>query len=110
MLVACAESTSPPVAASGPQFERGAEVYAETCASCHGTDLQGTNKGPSHLSIVYEPNHHNDDSFRSAIANGSPQHHWPFGDMPAIEGLSADDVDAVIVYVRAEQERQGFEQ
>lgn len=29
--------------------------------------------------------------------------------MAAIEGLSDADVDAVIAYVRAEQERQGFE-
>ena len=90
-------------------MDRGAEVYAESCASCHGTDLRGTDKGPSHLSIVYEPNHHTDDSFRSAIANGAPQHHWSFGDMEPVEGLSDDDVEAVIAFVRAEQERQGFE-
>lgn len=84
-------------------------MYATSCASCHGADLGGTNKGPSHLSIVYEPNHHNDDSFRSAIANGAPQHHWTFGNMAAIEGLSDADVDFVIAYVRSEQQRQGFE-
>ncbi len=88
----------------------GAKVYAASCASCHGADLRGTDKGPSHLSIVYEPNHHGDDSFRSAIANGAAQHHWNFGDMPAVEGLSDADVDAVIGYIRAEQQRQGFEQ
>ena len=87
----------------------GAQVYAQTCASCHGDDLRGTDKGPSHLSIVYEPNHHTDDSFRSAIANGAPQHHWNFGDMQPVDGLSDDDVEAVIAFVRAEQERQGFE-
>ncbi len=94
---------------SSSPLDRGSEVYAETCASCHGTDLRGTDKGPSHLSIVYEPNHHTDESFRSAIANGAPQHHWDFGDMPAVGGLSDTDVEAVIAFVRAEQERQGFE-
>ena len=89
---------------------RGTEVYEQSCASCHGADLRGTDKGPSHLSNVYEPNHHTDDSFRSAIANGTPQHHWPFGDMPPVEGLSDDDVEAVIAFIRAEQERLGFEQ
>lgn len=88
---------------------RGAEVYRESCASCHGDDLRGTDKGPSHLSIVYEPSHHPDASFRSAIANGTPQHHWGFGDMPPIEGLSDADVEAVIGFVRAEQTRLGFE-
>ena len=108
-LAACASDDTEPADASASLLDRGAEVYAESCASCHGADLRGTDKGPSMLSIVYEPNHHTDDSFRSAIANGAPQHHWPFGDMEPVEGLSADDVEAVIAFVRAEQERQGFE-
>lgn len=96
--------------ASPTGSEPGAELYQSNCASCHGADLRGTDKGPSHLSIVYEPNHHGDDSFRSAIMNGAQQHHWDFGDMAAIPGLDDDDIDAVIGYIRAEQERQGFEQ
>ena len=102
------DDTSSPVENSST--DRGAEVYTEACASCHGADLRGTDKGPSMLSIVYEPNHHTDDSFRNAIANGAPQHHWPFGDMEPVEGLSNEDVEAVIAFVRGEQQRQGFEQ
>ena len=108
-LAACGSDGTPSTNAAGSRVERGAEVYAENCASCHGADLRGTDKGPSHLSIVYEPDHHTDDSFRSAIANGAPQHHWNFGNMEPVEGLSDDDVEAVIAYVRAEQERRGFE-
>lgn len=108
-LSACGADTATP-AASGADLARGAEVYAQTCASCHGADLRGTEEGPSHLSIVYEPNHHGDAAFRSAIANGAPQHHWNFGPMPAIDGLASDDVEAVIAFVRSEQEREGFEQ
>lgn len=107
-LAACGSDA--PTNSAGSQVERGAEVYAESCASCHGADLRGTDKGPSHMSIVYEPNHHTDDSFRRAIADGAPQHHWNFGDMEPVEGLTEDDIEAVIAYVRAEQERQGFEQ
>jgi mono/diheme cytochrome c family protein len=88
----------------------GADLYQSNCASCHGADLQGTDKGPSHLSIVYEPNHHGDDAFRSAILHGARQHHWNFGDMAAITGLDNDEIDDVIAYVRSEQERQGFDQ
>ena len=106
---ACGSDTTTPAAAATTS-ELGAEVYASSCASCHGDDLRGTEKGPSHLSIVYEPNHHRDDSFRSAIANGAAEHHWDFGDMEPVEGLSDDDVEAVIAYVRSEQQRQGFEQ
>ena len=108
-LAACGSDDTEPTSASGSQVDRGAEVYAQSCASCHGANLRGSDEGPSMLSIVYEPNHHTDDSFRSAIANGAPQHHWPFGDMEPVEGLSDDDVEAVIAFVRAEQERQGFE-
>ncbi len=110
VLSACGGADGNTAEPGSPQVERGREVYAQSCASCHGTDLGGTDRGPSHLSIVYEPNHHGDESFRSAIANGAPQHHWNFGNMPPIPGLSEDDVDAVIAYVRAEQQRQGFDE
>ncbi len=102
-----APAESEPVTSAGA--EPGAALYQSNCASCHGADLRGTDKGPSHLSIVYEPNHHGDDSFRSAILNGARQHHWNFGDMAAIPGLDDDEIDDVIAYIRSEQQRQGFE-
>jgi mono/diheme cytochrome c family protein len=98
-----------PAAGSGSGSGSGSELYAANCASCHGSDLRGTERGPSHLSIVYEPNHHGDDSFRSAIAQGAGQHHWNFGDMPPVPGLDDDEVTAIIAFVRAEQQREGFE-
>ena len=107
-VVACG-STDSAAPSQAESADADADVYAASCASCHGVDLRGTDTGPSLLSIVYEPNHHGDDSFRSAIANGSPQHHWDFGDMQPIEGLSEAQVDAVIAFVRAEQQRLGFE-
>jgi mono/diheme cytochrome c family protein len=103
-----APATSEPASPAGSGA--GADLYQSNCASCHGADLQGTDKGPSHLSIVYEPNHHGDDAFRSAILNGAQQHHWNFGDMAPITGVDDDAIDDVIAYVRSEQERQGFEQ
>jgi mono/diheme cytochrome c family protein len=96
-------------ASGGTASAAGSELYAANCASCHGADLRGTERGPSHLSIVYEPNHHGDDSFRSAITQGAGQHHWNFGDMPPVPGLDDEEVDAVIAFVRAEQQREGFE-
>ncbi|NND84488.1 MAG: c-type cytochrome, partial [Acidimicrobiia bacterium] len=41
----------------------GEPVYQANCASCHGSDLRGTDQGPSHLSVVYEPGHHGDIAF-----------------------------------------------
>lgn len=87
----------------------GEALYAANCASCHGADLTGTDLGPSHLSIVYEPSHHPDESFEAAIRNGAPQHHWDFGPMPPIEGLDDDEIDAIIEFIRSEQERRGLE-
>ena len=109
LAVACGGGgDSDPVAAPLADAD-GAALYSASCAACHGTDLRGTDKGPSHLSIVYEPNHHTDDAFRSAIRNGAAQHHWDFGDMPPVEGLTDDEVDAIIAFVRSEQEAEGFE-
>jgi mono/diheme cytochrome c family protein len=87
----------------------GAATFADSCASCHGTDLRGTDRGPSLLSEVYEPGHHPDDAFRAAIARGSRAHHWDFGDMPPVPGLEPDEIDAVIAFVRDRQETHGLE-
>ncbi len=87
----------------------GEELYAANCAECHGADLRGTDKGPSHLSKVYEPDHHADGAFLFAVQAGSRAHHWRFGDMPPIEGLSSEDVEAIVAFVREQQRIHGFE-
>ena len=89
--------------------EMGASLYSVNCAECHGSDLRGTDKGPSHLSAIFEPNHHADGAFVFAVQNGVRAHHWKFGDMPPIDGLSPDDVSAIIAYVRETQRVEGFE-
>ena len=106
----CGSSGETSAPAAPVESSEGAALYQANCASCHGDDLSGTDAGPSHLSIVYEPNHHGDDAFRSAILNGARQHHWNFGDMAPIPGLDDAQIDAIIGFVRSEQERQGFEQ
>lgn len=87
----------------------GDELYQSNCASCHGADLRGTELGPSHLSVVYEPNHHGDAAFYLAVRNGVPQHHWPFGDMAPVEGLADPEIAAIVAYVRESQRINGFE-
>lgn len=89
--------------------EAGEPLYAANCASCHGTDLRGTDVGPSHLSILYEPGHHSDFAFLQAVRFGSQPHHWSFGPMPAIAGLSDEEVEAITAYVRESQRLEGFE-
>lgn len=104
--VACSDEGASP---DGAASSTGAELYERSCASCHGSDLRGTAQGPSHLSQVYAPDHHPDASFRAAITQGSRAHHWDFGDMAPVEGLSDDDIDLIIDYVREQQELHGLE-
>ena len=89
--------------------EAGADLYSAHCAECHGSDLRGTDKGPSHLSIIYEPSHHADGAFLFAVQRGVRAHHWDFGDMPPIEGLQPEDIEAITAFVREQQRVEGFE-
>lgn len=89
--------------------EVGSTLYAANCAECHGEDLRGTDKGPSHLSEVYEPGHHSDEAFLVAVALGVAPHHWNFGPMPPVEGLTEGDVEAIVAFVREAQRVEGFE-
>lgn len=79
-----------------------------TCATCHGSDLQGTTMGPPLLHELYEPGHHPDASFRAAIRNGVQPHHWDFGPMPQLTHLDDGDIEAIIAYVRQEQRAAGI--
>jgi mono/diheme cytochrome c family protein len=108
-LAACASTPeAAPTTTVAVSLERGREVYAAKCAQCHGLDLRGTDQGPSHLAGVYAPAHHSDESFRRAVRVGAPQHHWRFGPMPPIDGVSDADLESVIAYVRAQQRERGF--
>lgn len=110
-LTACggvAESSAP---LEGDQLLAvGSDSYRTFCSACHGTDLRGTSQGPSLLSIVYEPNHHADFAFVSAVKNGVVAHHWGFGDMPAVTRITDQEISAVTAYVRSVQEAEGFDE
>lgn len=84
-------------------------LYQASCAVCHGTDLRGTAIGPSHLSVIYNPDHHRDAGFASAVVNGVQAHHWDFGDMPAVPQVSAEDFERIIAFIRENQRVEGFE-
>ena len=86
----------------------GEALYQANCAACHGTDLRGTDQGPSHLDPIYLPDHHADLSFRLAVQRGVQPHHWTFGPMPPIEGLDDQDIADVIAYVRDRQREAGL--
>lgn len=110
IFTGCTTASETTVAVPHPDLVvSGEQLYAANCAECHGADLRGTDKGPSHLSEVYEPSHHANAAFLLAVQAGVRAHHWSFGDMPAIEGLSPNDVEAIIAFVREQQRIQGYE-
>lgn len=96
----------------GPDFvadiARGKQLFAANCARCHGVAGRGTDQGPPLVDQTYRPSHHGDLVFHMAVKNGARQHHWGFGDMPPVPGLSPEDVGHIIAYVRAEQRKAGI--
>jgi mono/diheme cytochrome c family protein len=89
--------------------QRGAQAFEAKCAVCHGVNAAGRDgMGPPLVHVIYEPSHHGDQAFHLAVMNGVRGHHWPFGNMPAVEGLTTGDVDAIVSYVRALQRANGI--
>jgi mono/diheme cytochrome c family protein len=84
-------------------------AYESNCASCHGTNAAGQDGvAPPLVHIIYEPSHHGDESFQRAAAQGVQGHHWPFGNMPPVEGITRADVTMIIAYVRELQRANGI--
>jgi len=84
-------------------------AFQSNCVACHGENAVGQKSvAPPLIHKIYEPSHHGDESFQRAVAVGVRAHHWKFGNMPAIEGLTRGDVKAIIAYVRELQEANGI--
>jgi mono/diheme cytochrome c family protein len=92
-----------------PNTAMGKQLFEKNCASCHGKDLNGTTKGPPFLNLIYRPAHHSDLLFQTATAYGARAHHWPFGDMQPVPGVTPDDVVHITAYVRMMQRLAGIE-
>lgn len=86
----------------------GERLFNAYCLACHGAGAKGTDRGPTFLSKIYEPNHHGDAAFRLAIQNGVRAHHWGFGDMPKINGVTPDQAGEIIGYIRKIQQQAGI--
>ena len=112
LLVACDSSQSTQAIERGPvptEFQAGETTFNTNCAACHGKQAAGTDHGPPLVHKVYEPNHHGDQAFQLAAANGVRAHHWQFGNMPKIESVTPGDVDQIVKYVRWLQRQAGIE-
>ena len=87
----------------------GERIFRENCVTCHGINAAGKDGvGPPLVHILYEPSHHGDEAIQRAVAVGVRSHHWSFGDMAPIEGLTRSDVELVIAYIRELQRANGI--
>lgn len=109
VLGACSggtENAATPATSNGTLDGRG--LYASHCARCHGGDLRGTTQGPPFLDAIYRPAHHSDAAFQIAVKNGVRPHHWNFGPMAPVEGLTDAQVAQITAFVREEQQAVGI--
>ncbi|MDF0602771.1 cytochrome c [Psychromarinibacter sp. C21-152] len=95
--------------ATAATLAAGERAFEANCAACHGAQAGGTDKGPPLVHRIYEPSHHADYAFRMAVRNGVRQHHWKFGDMPPVEGMTDEEVTRITAHVRALQQEAGIE-
>ncbi len=116
-LVACGKSGSKgdgsgelflPPAGFVADAARGKVLFDKFCSRCHGAGGKGTDQGPPLVHIVYEPNHHGDMAFYMAVKKGVRHHHWNFGDMPPVAGVTASEAGHIIAYVRRQQRLAGI--
>lgn len=95
-------------ATSPPELAQGKTLFAQNCSVCHGPAGDGTTQGPPLVDIIYEPNHHADAAFILAARNGVRAHHWRFGDMPPVPGVTDEIVLEIVGYIRWLQRQVGI--
>ena len=87
----------------------GKRAFEAKCVACHGVNAAGqVGVAPPLVHKIYEPSHHGDESFQRAVSLGVRAHHWTFGNMPAVEGLTRGDVVMVAAYIRELQRANGI--
>lgn len=93
----------------GPAEQAGETAFNRFCIECHGKNAGGREGfGPPLVHEVYEPGHHADISFLYAPKVGVKAHHWDFGNMPTVPGISDDETALVLKYVRTLQAANGI--
>jgi len=102
-----AEVALPPELTADAQM--GKRAYEAKCAACHGANAAGQNGvAPPLVHKLYEPGHHSDMAFIMAAKNGVRAHHWQFGNMPPVKGVTDGEVKLIVRYVRELQEENGI--
>ncbi|WP_424940165.1 c-type cytochrome [Aliiroseovarius sp. S253] len=87
----------------------GARAFEAKCAACHGPSAGGLEgSGPPLIHKIYEPSHHGDAAFFRAAELGVRAHHWTFGNMPPVEGITRAEIGEIVKYLRAVQRANGI--
>jgi mono/diheme cytochrome c family protein len=79
--------------------ERGAAVFAGNCADCHYTDSRETKIGPG-LAGLFQRDGLPVSGRAPTAEHVRNQIRNPYENMPAFPGLSGDEVDGVIAYLK----------
>ena len=87
--------------------QQGEENFNKGCAVCHGVNAAGTERGPTLIHSLYRPGHHPDGSFYRAALEGVVAHHWRFGNMPPVPGITEAEIGSIITYLREIQRANG---
>lgn len=91
-----------------PDVMKGAQLFSTNCIQCHGKQLEGSASGPPLIHAYYHPDHHADLAFYLAVYQGVHQHHWQFGNMPAMKELTPDDAGHLLRFIRQKQQEAGL--
>ena len=88
--------------------QMGKIAYEASCIACHGANGAGTDQGPPFIHTLYRPGHHADFAFQRAAMGGVQAHHWRFGNMQPVEGVTQKQVEWITKYVRELQIANGI--
>jgi len=101
-----AQVVVPMLAANARQ---GQTLFDENCAACHGKNAAGQEEiAPPLIHNIYRNAMHGDAAFLIAAREGVRAHHWPFGDMPPVAGVSDEEIEKIITYIRVLQVANGI--
>lgn len=100
---------SPTIPELSVSAQLGRTIINARCADCHGVDMTGgSRKGPPILHSMYREEIFPDFVFKRSVLEGKREKNWRFGPMPAQEGLSDEEVDGIIAFVRELQNATGM--
>ena len=94
---------------SSQKAQTGKQAFEASCISCHGENAASIGcVAPPLVHAIYERRLHGDESFQQAAAVGVRAHHWKFGNIPAVEGVTRGNIKMVTAYIRELQHANGI--